>query len=59
MKTTTEELLKEIRELKAELQQMRSIVNSLVNIVMEMEGLDEDVWGLLPDHLLDNFDMYN
>ena len=44
---------------RAELQQMRGIVNSLVNIVMEMEGYEEEFEGLVPAQLLDNCEMYN
>ncbi len=55
MTTTTEDLLKEIRELRAELRQMQSIVNSLVNIVIDMEDLDEEGGLAVPE----NFPMYN
>lgn len=55
---TTEELLREIQQLRLELQQMRNIVNSLVNIIIEVEGMDEDSDILLPDNP-DNFLMYN
>ena len=55
---TTEELLREIRQLRLELQQMRNIVNSLVNIIIEVEGMDEDSDLLLPENP-DNFLMYN
>ncbi len=57
MKTTTEDLLKEIRELRAELRQMQSIVNSLVNLVMDIDELDEEGALVIPDP--DNFSMYN
>jgi hypothetical protein len=57
MTTTTEDLLKEIRELRAELRQMQSIVNSLVNIVMDIEDLDGEGEIIIPDP--DNFSMYN
>ena len=55
---TTDELLMEIRQLRHELQQMRNIVNSLVNIIIEVEGMDEDSDLLLPDNP-DNYLMYN
>jgi hypothetical protein len=57
MTTTTEDLLKEIRELRAELRQMQNIVNSLVNIVMDIEDLDGEGEIIIPDP--DNFSMYN
>jgi hypothetical protein len=55
--TTTEDLLKEIKELRAELRQMQTIVNSLVNLVMDIEELDEEGSLVIPDP--DNFSMYN
>lgn len=57
MATTTEDLLKEIRELRAELRQMQSIVNSLVNIVMDIEEMEGEGEIIIPDP--DNFSMYN
>ncbi len=58
MTPTTEDLLREIRELRAELRQMQSIVSSLVNIVIDMEELDEE-WILPMPEGLDNYPMYN
>ncbi len=58
MTPTTEDLLREIKELRAELRQMQSIVSSLVNIVVEMEELDED-WILPMPEGMDNYPMYN
>ncbi len=58
MTPTTEDLLREIKELRAELRQMQSIVRSLVNIVIEQEELDEE-WILPMPEGLDNYPMYN
>ncbi len=58
MTVSTEELLREIRQLRAEMQQMRNIVNSLVSIIIDVEGLDEDTEMFLPDST-DNYLMYN
>lgn len=58
MTPTTEDLLREIRELRAELRQMQSIVSSLVNIVIDMEELDEE-WILPMPEGLENYPMYN
>ncbi len=58
MTVSTEELLREIRQLRAELQQMRNIVNSLVSIIIDVEGMDEDTEMFLPDST-ENYLMYN
>lgn len=58
MTASTEDLINEIKQLRAELKQMQSIVNSLVNIVIDMEGLDEDYDLAVPEHL-ENYPMYN
>ena len=58
MTVSTEELLREIRQLRAEMQQMRNIVNSLVSIIIDVEGMDEDTEMFLPDST-ENFLMYN
>jgi hypothetical protein len=58
MTASTEDLINEIKQLRAELKQMQSIVNSLVNIVIDMEGLDEDYELAVPEHL-ENYPMYN
>ena len=55
--TSTEDLLKEIQQLRAELRQMQSIVNSLVNIVIDLGELEGDVELIVPDQ--DNYPMYN
>ena len=58
MTVSTEELLREIRQLRAEMQQMRNIVNSLVSIIIDIEGMDEETEMFLPDSS-ENFLMYN
>ncbi|MCK5038141.1 MAG: hypothetical protein KAS16_03480 [Thermoplasmata archaeon] len=58
MTVSTEELLREIRQLRAEMQQMRNIVNSLVSIIIDVEGMDEETEMFLPDST-ENFLMYN
>ncbi|MCK4758085.1 MAG: hypothetical protein KAS67_06525 [Thermoplasmata archaeon] len=58
MSVTTEDLVREIRQLRAELQQMRTIVNSLVNIIVDVEGLDEETEMFIPDSS-ENYLMYN
>ncbi len=58
MTPTTEDLLREIKELRAELRQMQSIVSSLVNIVVEMEELDEE-WVLPMPEGINDYPMYN
>lgn len=47
MEKTNQELLNEIKQLRAELRQMQEVVNSLFNIVMEMEGEMEE-YDMLP-----------
>ena len=47
MDKTNQELLDEIRQLRSELKHMQEIVNSLVNIVMEMES-DTDEYDVQP-----------
>ena len=42
MDKTTQELLEEIRQLRTELRHMQEVVNSLVNIVMEMDDGPEE-----------------
>jgi len=58
MTVSTEDLLREIRQLRAEMQQMRNIVNSLVSIIIDVEGMDEDTEMFLPDST-ENYLMYN
>ena len=57
MEKTNQELLDEIRQLRNELRHMQEIVNSLVNIVMEMED-DIDEYDILPSSQ-SYLDMYN
>ncbi len=59
MSVSTDELLMEIRQLRAEMQQMRNIVNSLVSIIIEIEGGDEESEMFLPDGAENNYLMYN
>lgn len=42
MKKSTEDLVREINELKSELRQMKEIVGMLFNMVVESETDDED-----------------
>jgi len=58
MTPSTEDLLREIRELRAELRQMQSIVSSLVNIVIDMEEVDDE-WVLPMPDSGENYPMYN
>ncbi|MDD4307432.1 MAG: hypothetical protein PHU53_01315 [Thermoplasmata archaeon] len=56
MDKTTQELIEEIRQLRTELRHMQEVVNSLVNIVMEMEEPEE--YDALPSNQR-FLDMYN
>ena len=47
MDKTNQELLDEIKQLRTEIKHMQEIVNSLVNIVMEMES-DVDEYDTRP-----------
>ncbi len=47
MDKNNQELLDEIKQLRSELRHMQEIVNSLVNIVMEMES-DVDEYDMRP-----------
>lgn len=47
MDKTNQELLDEIKRLRTEIKHMQEIVNSLVNIVMQMET-DVDEYDALP-----------
>ena len=47
MDKNDQELLEEIKQLRSELKHMQEIVNSLVNIVMEMES-DVDEYDTRP-----------
>ncbi|HUV25577.1 MAG TPA: hypothetical protein VMW26_09130 [Methanomassiliicoccales archaeon] len=42
MKKSTEDLVREIDELKSELRQMKEIVGMLFNMVVDSEGDDEE-----------------
>ena len=57
MEKTNQELLEEIRQLRTELKHMQEIVNSLVNIVMEMD-IEVDEYDMLPSSQ-NYLDMYN
>ncbi len=57
MTNETQELLNEIKQLRSELRHMQEIVNSLVNIVMEMEA-DGDEYDVMPSNQ-SYLDMYN
>ena len=57
MDKETKELLDEIKQLRSELRHMQEIVNSLVNIVMEMEA-DVDEYDTMPSSQ-SYLDMYN
>jgi uncharacterized coiled-coil DUF342 family protein len=49
MEKQSQELLDEIKQLRSELKHMQEIVNSLVNIVMEMET-DVDEYDTRPSN---------
>ena len=57
MDNETQKLLDEIKQLRSELKHMQEIVNSLVNIVMEMEA-DVDEYDTTPSSQ-SYMDMYN
>jgi hypothetical protein len=54
---TTQELIEEIRQLRTELRHMQEVVNSLVNIVMEMDDGQEEYDTLPANQRF--LDMYN
>ena len=54
---TTQELIEEIRQLRTELRHMQEVVNSLVNIVMEMDDGPEEYDTLPANQRF--LDMYN
>ncbi len=58
MPKANDELLHEIKRLRSEVQQLREIVNSLVNIVMEYEEMDDEM-ELPVRPPLDNFSLHN
>ena len=57
MDKTNQELLEEIKQLRTEIRHMQDIVNSLVNIVMEIET-DVDIYDTQPANQ-SYLDMYN
>ena len=57
MDKTTQELVEEIRQLRTELKHMQEVVNSLVNIVMDMDDGQEE-YDVLPTNQR-FLDMYN
>ncbi|MDO9536738.1 MAG: hypothetical protein Q7J68_00275 [Thermoplasmata archaeon] len=57
MDKSTQELVEEIRQLRNELKHMQEIVNSLVNIVMDIDG-GEDEYDAIPNNQR-FLDMYN
>ncbi len=57
MDKTTQELLDEIRQLRTELRHMQEVVNSLVNIVMEMDDGPEEYEAVPANQRF--LDMYN
>jgi len=54
---TNQELIDEIRQLRTELKHMQEVVNSLVNIVMEMDDGPEEFDTLPANQRF--LDMYN
>jgi hypothetical protein len=58
MPKSNDDLLHEIKSLRSEVQQLREIVNSLVNIVMEYEEMDDEMeLPVRPPQ--DNFSLHN
>jgi hypothetical protein len=58
MAKSNDELLGEIKRLRTEVQQLREVVNSLVNMVMEFEEVDDDMdLPMRPPQ--DNFSLHN
>jgi hypothetical protein len=58
MADSDKELLSEIKRLRTEVQQLREVVNTLVNMVMEFEETDDDMEPpVRPPQ--DNFSIYN
>jgi hypothetical protein len=58
MAKSNDELLGEIKRLRSEVQQLREVVNTLVNMVMEFEEVDDEMEPpTRPPQ--DHFTMYN
>jgi type III secretory pathway lipoprotein EscJ len=57
MDKTTQDLIEEIRQLRIELKHMQEVVNSLVNIVMDMDDGQEEYDALPANQRF--LDMYN
>jgi hypothetical protein len=57
MDKTNQELIEEIRQLRTELKHMQEVVNSLVNIVMEMDDGQEEYDAIPSNQRF--LDMYN
>ncbi|MEW5936965.1 MAG: hypothetical protein AB1665_03990 [Candidatus Thermoplasmatota archaeon] len=55
MTDPTVELLAEVRRLREELRQVKEVVNTLVQMVMEMEEMDDDAPPPLPNQ---HFSLY-
>lgn len=49
MTKTTEDLVREVDELRNELRQMKEIVGMLLNMVVESEGEDDEDYPLFPE----------
>ncbi len=59
MTKTTDDLVREINELRTELQQMREILNVLFNIVVETDGEEEDDYPGYPGSNLQEQPRFN
>jgi len=59
MYSDAEEMVREIKKLREELNQMREIVNMLLNVVMEESEEDEFEQALLQDDSAKRFNLYN
>lgn len=59
MYSDAEEMVKEIKKLREELNQMREIVNMLLNVVMEESEEEEFEQALLQDDSVKRFNLYN
>jgi len=59
MTKTTDDLVREVNELRTELQQMREILNVLFNIVVEAEGDDEEEYVGYPGSNLQDQPRFN
>ena len=59
MYSDAEEMVREIKKLREELNQMREIVNMLLNVVMEESEEEEFEQALLQDDSAKRFNLYN